>query len=149
MRSRDTGEPLGGRDLPAYIDEHTITITASRHAVWTSLRTFVGGMVRDARTPLGSRVERLLGTEPRSGFAVAQESPERRIVLVGQHRFARYRLEFELTDGAAGITVTARSFGDFFGHRGRCYRLLVVGTRGHVLVVRRMLRTIRSRSMRD
>ena len=67
----------------------------------------------------------------------------------GRHRFARYELTFRvdpLDDGTC--RVRARTSASFPGLRGRAYRALVIGTRGHVLVVRRMLGATRHRAER-
>jgi hypothetical protein len=86
---------------------------------------------------------RILGTDPRAGFAVAASVPGERLELAGRHRFSRYVLEFSLRDGAEGTTrLAARSFAEFPGIHGRAYRALVIGTRLHVLATRGMLRAI-------
>lgn len=133
-------------DLPAFIDEHTITISASRERVWEVLRPYVAGLGAPTGGPLARPARLLWAPEPASGFLIAVERPCEEIVLEGRHRFSRYRLAFELGGGPGGATtLTARSFGDFPGSLGGIYRALVVGSRGHVLAVRHMLRTVRSR----
>ncbi len=69
--------------------------------------------------------------------------------LAGRHRFSRYVLDFRVEpDGDGGSVVTAVTYADFPGPRGAVYRTLVVGSRGHVLAVRRMLTGIRRRAER-
>jgi hypothetical protein len=125
-------------ELP-FVDEHRIEIAASRGLVWTALRRYADSSLR-----LAGPLRPLLGTEPPAGFEVTREVPNRHLGLAGRHRFARYLLAFDLTDGVAGATVlSARSYAAFPGPHGRAYRALVIGTRGHVVAVRYMLRAIR------
>jgi hypothetical protein len=80
--------------------------------------------------------------EPRSGFAVAEEEAPRHLALRGRHRFSRYELSFDVEPHADGVTVRARTAAEFPGLAGRAYRALVIGSGGHRLVVRAMLRQI-------
>lgn len=127
--------------LPSYVDEHRSTITAPRERVWEALRQYVDtSLTNDKANPL----LRLLGTEPRAGFAVSHEVPGTRLDLSGRHRFSRYLLSFELADADGATDVIARTYADFPGARGFVYRTLVIGTRFHVLAVRAMLHSIRT-----
>jgi hypothetical protein len=128
---------------PAYIDEHSIRIEAGRAEVWAVLHPYAERLGFAA--PWDRVARQLLGTQPPSGFAIAEEETARRIALDGRHRFARYRLEFGLTTADGATRLSARSYGDFPGIHGRAYRALVVDSRGHVLAVRHMLRRIRRR----
>jgi hypothetical protein len=133
-------------DALPYLDEHRITIAAPRDVVWTQLCRYAEHAIG---FPPHNLVARLLGTEPRGGFAVTPDEAEHRIRLAGRHRFSRYLLVLELTDGPAGQTVlTAKSRAAFPGPHGFVYRTLVVGSRGHVVVVGHMLRAVRDRSLR-
>ena len=126
--------------LPRFVDEHRIRIAAPRDRVWGALRRYVDASLANERD---NPLVRLLGTEPRSGFAVSREVPGTQLGLSGCHRFSRYLLVFELADASEGTTeVSARTFADFPGVRGRVYQTLVIGSRAHVLAVRRMLRSI-------
>jgi hypothetical protein len=136
---------LAGRvalsSLP-FIDEHVIEVAAPRDEVWARLERFA----RRSLLSGGGPFHRMLGTEPRAGFAVAASVPGERLELAGRHRFSRYVLEFALRDGAAGTTrLAARSFAEFPGVHGSAYRALVIGTRLHVLATRGMLRAIATR----
>ena len=131
-------------DLP-YIDQHTVTIDASRAVVWAALERYVDETLGGSGPVV---LGRLLGTEPPSGFAVVEREPLSRLVLAGRHRFARYRLIFELNDGEGDTTVLrAVTHAIFPGARGRVYRSLVIGTRLHVLATRGMLHAVRRRSV--
>src|SRR5919106_1358636 len=124
----------------ASVDEHRIRIAAPRDRVWGALRRYVDASLANGRyNPL----VRLLGTEPRSGFAVSREVPGTQLGRSGRHRFSRYLLVFELADAGEGTTeVSARTFADFPGVHGRVYQALVIGSHAHVLAVRGMLRSI-------
>lgn len=121
------------------LDEHSATLKASQSAVWQAVRQYACGLAHSDHVVL----RWVLGTEPRSGFELAEEVEGERLALAGRHRFARYRLVFRL-DGEPGkeTRLSVLSFAAFPGARGRLYRGLLTGTRGHVLAVRHMLRTI-------
>lgn len=133
-------------ELPC-IDEHAIATAASRDAVWTSLlctlRQTMGGGAAFARF-LGcepSRASKLFGGivgQTLLGFRVIDAVPGHRLALEGRHRFSRYRLTFFIDDDQ----VRARTDAAFPGALGRLYRSAVIGSGGHRLVVRRMLRQV-------
>jgi hypothetical protein len=124
-----------------YVDTQSTRVTAPRDVVWAALRRYVDSSLGAAES---SPLTRLLGCVPRSGFEVSKAVPPRRLALSGRHRFARYRLVFELDETDDGGTLlSARTYSRFPGALGRGYRTLVIGTRGHVVVTRHMLRSIR------
>lgn len=148
-------------ELPL-IDEHTTVVDASPAATWDAVGAVVRGSFASRRT---ERFARALGCEPavRSGggdalvagatlpgFAIVRAEPGAALVLEGRHRFSRYRLTFTLApvDEGARCRVTAVTHAAFPGTRGRVYRTLVIGTRAHVLVTRRLLTAIRRRATR-
>ena len=91
----------------------------------------------------GRLLATLLGTDLPSGFGVAEEVPGRLVRLTGRHRFSRYQLLFELDEVPGGTVLRARSYGEFPGLPGRAYRAAVIGTRGHVLATRHLLKQVR------
>jgi hypothetical protein len=130
-----------------HIDEHVVATHAPRDAVWASL-------IRTLRHTMGGSgaFARLLGCDPVQstehfdgsvgqtlpGFRVVDAEPGYHLTLEGRHRFSRYRLTFELDT----TRVRARTDAAFPGALGRLYRAAVIGTGGHKLVTRRMLRQI-------
>ena len=124
-----------------HIDDHELLIDAPVDVVYAVLREYVDGIGAKEAWVLA----RLLGTDPPSGFEVVEEVPDRLVRLAGRHRFSRYQLLFELDDVAGGTVLRARSYGEFPGLHGRAYRAAVIGTRGHVLATRFMLKQIRRR----
>ena len=131
---------VGRSELP-YVDEHAARILAPREVVWSALERYVDTLLRSTeRNPL----MRVLGTEPRAGFAIAERTPDERLTLVGRHRFSRYLLAFELTDAPGGSTqLRAQTYAAFPGVRGRVYRALVIGSQGHAVATNGMLRSVR------
>ena len=128
------------RELP-FIDAHEVILGLEPIGAWQCLQTVVG---RSA----------LLG--PR-GFPQRQATPPRCLRLAGAHLFASYELCFELDDvracsdgGTAPVTrVRATTHARFKGVHGRLYRMLVIGSGAHALIVRRFLRSMRHRAQAD
>ncbi|CAN5537838.1 hypothetical protein BH10ACT9_BH10ACT9_51000 [soil metagenome] len=121
-----------------YIDEHAITIDADPATTFSAV---VRVLCRNPADP---------STVP-FGFALEDASPGQRFALKGRHWFAAYRLIFVLTDVSHDpahrrTRVVAETWADFPGIKGRLYRAMVIGTRGHRVVVRRMLKHIAAES---
>lgn len=134
-----------------YIDEHAIDVGAPRDRVWVALaevlRREIGG---------GSGVARALGCDPVDrtpgfdgspgqtlpGFRVVESEPGRKLALRGRHRFSDYQLTFLLDDGR----LRAQTHAAFPGVLGRLYRAAVIGTGGHRIVTRRLLRQVARRA---
>jgi hypothetical protein len=147
-----------GSRLP-HIDEHRIAINAGADPSWKALLRVVEGSIASA-----SRAARLLGctdtarSGPRPlapgstlpGFHVEAATPARELALAGQHRFSDYALIFRLDRSEPGQTVLrAETRALFPGIKGSVYRALVIGTRGHVLVTRRLLSATKRRAERS
>ena len=83
------------------------------------------------------------------GFAVTEVDRPRTLTLQGRHRFSRYELRFSLESPTPGRTeLHARTAAVFPGLLGGGYRLLVIGSGGHVLAVRRLLAQVARRAER-
>lgn len=83
------------------------------------------------------------------GFRVVRAEAPHELALEGEHRFSRYALTFRVDDlGPGRSRVRAETRAAFPGLKGATYRALVIGTRVHVLAVRRMLGAIRRRAER-
>jgi len=130
-----------------FLDEHREHIDVPADVAWTALV----GVLRRRMGGAGT-FARVLGCDPQvatpgfsgrvgetlPGFRVVDAEPGRRLALRGQHRFARYALTF-LIDGDQ---LRARSEAAFPGVHGRLYRALLMGTGGHRIVTRGLLRQV-------
>jgi hypothetical protein len=112
-----------------YIDEHATTIPADRATAWAAV---LGTMCRNPEDP----------TTVPFGFTLDVAEPCERFALKGHHWFSVYKLIFLLSDADGGTRVTAQTWADFPGLKGKAYRALVIGSGGHRIVVRRMLKRI-------
>jgi hypothetical protein len=72
------------------------------------------------------------------GFRVVEAEPGRRLALRGRHRFANYALTFVIDPGC----LRAWTHAEFSGMLGCLYRAAVIGSCGHRLVTRQLLRRI-------
>lgn len=140
-------------ELP-HIDEHSIEIEASLARSWEALTRSLGrssgGRAAEAvAVALGCEQRRADGRVPEPGstvvgFRVARAQEPVELALEGRHRFSRYALIFRLDELGPGLTrLRAETRAEFPGVLGGAYRGLVIGTRGHVVVVRRMLAAIK------
>jgi hypothetical protein len=140
------------------IDEHGVLVLAPREVVWDAVVGTVRGFSSRRRergaellgcseTMTTGDPERIGSTLP--GFVVMRVVKPAVLALAGQHRFSRYGLVFilEPTDDDRTL-LRAETRAVFPGLRGRIYRALVIGTRGHVLAVHSILRAVRKRAER-
>lgn len=144
-----------------HVDEHSAEAAASPAVVWEALLRVVEGSFGSAKT---GRVAHLLGcadvesSGPRPlaagsafpGFHVETAERPHELALAGSHRFSDYALIFrleELADDRTRLRAETRAI--FPGLKGSAYRTLVIGTRGHVLVTRRLLRAVKRRAERE
>jgi len=111
-----------------FVDAHERAVSASPERTWRAVQEYVVGLAGSRHVVLS----RILRTSPRSGFAVVEEDPPRELTLAGHHRFATYRLTFQVTSGATGTRVRALTYAAFPGIKGRAYRAMVKLSTGHV-----------------
>jgi hypothetical protein len=147
----------GGAEALPWVDEHAIELDGRPAVVWPALLRTVEKMTSGGAAPRYARLVGSADTEsggPRPlevgstvpGFHVAELIPERLLSLRGSHHFSDYELVFRLEPlGGVRTRLVAETRADFPGVRGRAYRALVIGTRMHVLVVRRVLRGVAHR----
>ena len=88
------------------------------------------------------------GTLP--GFVVARSVAPVMLALMGEHKFSRYALVFriDLLPGQR-CRVRAETRALFPGVKGKAYRAGVIGTRGHVILTRSLLRAVKKRAERS
>jgi hypothetical protein len=141
-----------------FVDEHSTTIAATPEAVWEALLAVTAGDGSDGK----SLIARALGCahtessgEPGTigstapGFVVARAVRPAVLALMGEHRFSRYALIFTAADTPTGmVRLRAETRAEFPGRSGSAYRALVIGSRGHTLATRSILRTVRRRAER-
>jgi hypothetical protein len=140
------------------IDEHATTVSAPAPVVWDALlhiaeHSFGSPRSTAVARALGCRDDALAGPRPLAagsafpGFHVVAADAPRQLELAGSHRFSRYALIFRLDELAAGrAQLRAESRAEFPGLHGAVYRALVIGTRGHVLAVGRLLTAVKRRA---
>jgi hypothetical protein len=141
-----------------HVDEHATVIGAGAEAVWRSLGETLD---RSFSRPRATGYARLVGSADRTatgprppaegstfpGFRVISAIPGRELVLAGRHRFSSYALIFRLDQiGPERSRLRAETRAVFPGLMGGLYRLLVIGTGGHVVGMRRLLSAVRRRA---
>jgi hypothetical protein len=143
-----------------WIDEHAAEIGAPAAVVWPALLRTVEQMTAGGAAPRYARAVGCADTEPGGprplevgstvpGFHVAELAPGRLLTHAGSHRFSDYALVFRLEPlGGRRTRIVAETRADFPGLKGRAYRALVIGTRMHVLAVRRVMRGVARRAER-
>jgi hypothetical protein len=154
MPDRLVDVPL--ESLP-FVDEHFVEIAATPDAVWQALLVRlaragaasrapgVARRLRSRHTHVSGPVGEIGSTLP--GFVVTRAVEPAVLALMGQHRFARYALVFRILEKPSGLVLlSAQTRAEFPGAKGRAYRALVVGSRAHRLVTRRILRAVRYRA---
>lgn len=143
-----------------YIDEHTTIIAADTQTVWPQLLTVVDISFSGTTRTAFARALKCVHSAPSGprplvvgakvvGSEVVRANPASELVLEGSHRFSTYSLTFRLQGiDPARSRLTAETRAMFPGPAGAVYRSLVIGTRGHVVVVKLMLAQARRRSER-
>jgi hypothetical protein len=130
----------------SFVDEHTVPVEAEAGHVWRAVENRMLAPSGAAAGVYG----RLIGVRGGRAFEVAHREPPYRLVLVGEHRFARYSLTFNVYEvGPGRCSLSAQTSAAFPGIAGRLYRAAVIGSRAHILVVRRLLERIAQRAERS
>ena len=145
--------------LPA-IDEHGALVLAPVEKTWEALLPVVrgsfsgkltgriSGALGACTTETSGPIDRRGSTIP--GFIVVRVVEPAVLALQGEHRFSRYGLIFRLEPTKDENTLLrAETRAEFPGLKGQIYKTLVIRTRGHVLVVNRILRAVRRRAERS
>ena len=153
-----------GRDVAAglpYIDAPSVEVTAPPQCCWDACRcrSSVGRWQARRRgswpqcsvVPTGGHVVHARCPGPLlGGFHVVGAERPRRWWLEGRHRFSVYALEFRIEElGPGRSRLSAESRAAFTGWAGSLYRTLVIGSGGHRVAVRRMLRSVKVRAEAD
>jgi len=142
-----------------FVDEHEVEVQAPPDAVWEALRRVAEGSFSASTA---ARIARLVGCEsveasgPRPlavgstvpGFTVAVAEPGSELALAGRHRYSDYALVFHLDGEGETTRLRAETRARFPGVTGRLYRAAVIGTRGHVLVTKRLLGAVKRQAER-
>jgi hypothetical protein len=141
-----------------YIDDHAADIAVDAADVWPEL---LEGIERSFSHRAAEIYARVIGCEdtaaggPRPfaegstipGFHVTASTSRSELVLEGHHRFSTYALIFRIEAVRAGqARLHAETRATFPGWAGRAYRLMIIGTGGHVVAVRRLLAGITRRA---
>ncbi len=138
-----------------FVDEHAVSVSATAEETWEALLATLDTGFSNTRpgqvvvrklhcSPSGCEGEpgRIGSTIP--GFIVTRAVPPAVLALMGEHRYSRYALVFRLTErDDAPLLLSAETRAEFPGRSGSAYRTLVIGTRGHVLATRSLLRAVR------
>ena len=150
---------VAAAQLP-HVDEHALVVAADPETTWAALLRVVEGTVSAGSAP---RLARILGCAdtaaagPRPlaagstlpGFHVALAGSPAELVLAGSHRFSDYALIFRLDAlGDDRTRLRAETRARFPRFKGAVYRALVIGTRMHVLVTRRILTGVKRNAER-
>jgi hypothetical protein len=147
---------VSSASLP-YVDERAVEVGAGAAQAWDAVGAVMGRDAGSRAVAIGVRVlgcrEREASGSPTEtggtfpGFRVAESARPSTLVYEGEHRFSRYRLAFHVDElGPGRARVRAETRAAFPGLVGAAYRAMVIGSRGHVVAVRRMLRAIRRRA---
>jgi hypothetical protein len=142
------------------IDEHEIEVDAPAEVTWAALFPTLeesldtkfsrrySAKVGAVDTDCHGDLHHPGGTLP--GFVVSRAIAPVMLALLGEHRFSRYAIVFriDLLPGQRS-RVRLETRAQFDGPRGKLYKAGVIGTGGHAIVVRRLLRSIKRRAERS
>lgn len=144
----------GEEGLP-FIDRHAVEVEADPEATWKALESVLTRSFGSRSSGMTARVLGCVdtagpGDRPLAegttipGFRVLTFRPSSELTLAGRHRFSRYELVFRLTPAGTGRTqLSTETLAAFPGLRGSLYRGLIIGSRAHVLVNRRLLDAVK------
>jgi hypothetical protein len=135
------------------IDRHERAVDAPAARIWDAVATTLaaadGPVARAGADLLGCAPRRTSGPPPPlpgaelPGFRVVATDHERRLRLEGRDHLAAYVVEFDVTDGRVAVTTWARFAR---GPLGAAYRFAVIGTRGHAITMKAVLRRVGRRA---
>jgi len=139
------------------IDEHEILVDVSAEEAWPAV---LAVFERLTAQPLWRVLAKVIHCTPDHasgspaltdaavpGFRVTRSLPPNEWALEGRHLFSRYALTFRVIPiDDRHCRIGAESSAEFPGHRGTVYRFLVIGSGCHVLGVRGILRSIKTRA---
>jgi len=142
-----------------FIDERFIDVAARPETVWRAMVKEIDTMARGTRWGRAAKGLRCVHTETKGepgqigwtlpGFVATRSVEPGVLALMGKHRFATYALIVTILEKPSGLVLLSlQTRAEFPGRKGRLYRNAVIGTRGHVVVVKGMLRRIRRRAER-
>jgi hypothetical protein len=141
-----------------FIDELSTEVDATPQQAWEAVLASVDHLGARATS---RATEHALGAVPNRrtgdvgeigstipGFLVTRSVPPAVLALMGEHRYSRYALVFRIAEQGPDrpLLLSAETRAEFPGLTGRLYRLLVIGSRGHAVATRSLLRSIRRRA---
>lgn len=142
-----------------YVDAHGTTVAASPARTWSALQSVLRSELAGNPPALLAKAMALEPPAARGGwsgslgdtlpgFEVREVTEASHLALVGRHRFSQYALVFDVeeAEGGKASRLRAETYAAFPGLLGRCYRLAVIGSGGHRLVVRRLLGRVAARA---
>jgi hypothetical protein len=138
------------KELPL-VDEHSAVAAAPPEAVWDAL---LDTLRSTFAAPAAQRTALLLGCDPSAtngwdhpaagssvpGFSIVVAERPALLAVAGRHRFSRYGIVVRIEPAGGGARCRAETRAAFPGPHGALYRLAVIGTGGHAIAVRRLLR---------
>jgi hypothetical protein len=137
------------------IDEHEISLNVPAPVAWNAVVAVFGRLTTRPAWRVFSKAVRCkpdhaVGTAVTAGdavpgFLVARSEAPTEWALEGEHLFSRYGLTFRIAPVDSGhCRVAAHSSAEFPGLHGKIYRAMVIGSGGHAIGVRRILRSIKT-----
>jgi hypothetical protein len=129
-----------------FVDTYSRSVAATPDRTWAALLPQVERMTTATHGVVHGALFGVLGTVPRSGFAVVETDPGREVVLGGRHRFSTYRLVFRVEPEGEASLLSALTYAEFPGLHGRAYRTMLMATTGHRRAAQRLLAGVARRA---